>query len=99
VIRADGQDLCYFTVKLVDPNGLLNPKAENLISFTVNGPGSIIAVGNANPVSVESFQLPQRRAWHGRCLVIVKSGNTKGTITLKATAPELNPASFEILVN
>jgi beta-galactosidase len=98
-IRADGQDLCYFTVELTDTKGVCNPKAENVISFAVEGPGSIVAVGNANPVSLESYQLLQRRAWHGRCLVIVKSGSKKGIITLKALSPELKPASIDIASN
>jgi len=98
-IRADGQDLCYFTVELIDTKGVRNPKAENMISFAVAGPGSIVAVGNANPRSIESCQLPLRKAWHGRCLVIVKSETEEGSITLKATSPELRPASVEITSN
>jgi beta-galactosidase len=96
VIRADGQDLCYFTVEVTDEFGMRNPKAENLVSFSVEGPGIIMAVGNANPVSLESFQLPQRKAWHGRCLVIVKSEPKEGRITLRASAPDLKPAEIQI---
>jgi beta-galactosidase len=95
-IKADGQDLSYITVELDDANGIRNPEAENLISFSIEGPGTIIAVGNANPVSIESYQLPQRKVWHGRCLVIVKSDPKAGPIILKATTPGLNPASIEI---
>ena len=95
-IRADGQDLCYFTVELTDSRGVRNPKAENLISFAVEGPGSILAVGNADPVSLESFQLPHRKAWHGRCMVIVKSDPEEGKIKLKASSKGLPLASIEI---
>jgi beta-galactosidase len=95
-IRADGQDLSYITVELNDAAGIRNPDAENLVSFSIEGPGTIIAVGNANPVSIESYQLPQRKAWRGRCLVIVKSESKAGPIILKATAQGLNPASIEI---
>lgn len=95
-IKADGQDLSYVTVELNDATGIRNPVAESLVSFSIEGPGTIIAVGNANPVSIESYHLPQRKAWHGRCLVILKSGEKAGPIILKATAPGLNPASIEI---
>jgi len=95
-IRADGQDLCYVTVEITDTEGIRNPKAENLVSFTVEGPGTILAVGNANPVSLESYQLPQRKAWHGRCLVIIKSETKEGRITLKASSPGLVPESIQI---
>ena len=95
-IAADGQDLSYITVELTDNNGICNPKAENQVSFKLDGPGTIVGVGNANPVSLESFQLPQRKAWHGRCMVVVKSDKTAGRIILKATASGLGSASLEI---
>jgi beta-galactosidase len=95
-VKADGEDLSYVTVELTDANGIRNPEAENLIAFSIDGPGTIVAVGNANPVSIESYQLTQRKAWRGRCLVIVKSDTKAGPIILKVTAPGLNPASIEI---
>ena len=98
-IRADGQDLSYITVEFTDANGIRNPKAENLISFSIDGPGTILATGNANPVSLESYQLPQRKAWHGKCLVIVKSEKIAGRITLKASSPGMVPVSIEIESN
>ena len=97
-LKANGQDLSYITVELVDPTGMRNPKAENLVRFEIEGPGAIVGVGNANPVSTESYQAPQRKAWKGRCLVIVKSGKKDGNIKLKATADGLTPASIQINV-
>ena len=85
-ISADGQDLSYVTVELTDANGIRNPKADNLVKFSIEGEGTIVGVGNANPVSIESNQLPQRKAWRGRCLVIIKSTGKPGTISLTATA-------------
>jgi beta-galactosidase len=96
VIRADGQDLSYITVELKDSNGTTCSQADNKIRFSINGPGKIIAVGNANPVSTESFQLPERKAWHGRCLVVVKSEKDKGKILLKAESEGLDTGMTEI---
>jgi beta-galactosidase len=98
-IKADGQDLSYITVELTDENGIRNPKAENLVSFTLDGPGTILAVGNANPMSIEGFQVHQRKAWRGKCLVIVKSGTESGRIILKAKLPGFETASIEIESN
>jgi beta-galactosidase len=89
IIKADNEDLSYVTVELVDKNGTRNPNAENLIHFEIEGPGTIDGVGNANPVSVESYQLPQRKAWQGRCMVVIKSGKTPGNILLKVMSPGL----------
>lgn len=98
-IQSNGQDLSYITIELEDASGVCNPKAENLVQFTLQGPGAIAAVGNANPVSIESCEQPQRKAWHGRCLVIVKAGKQAGKITLTASAKGLKPASIVIAAN
>jgi beta-galactosidase len=95
-VKADGQDLSYVTVELVDARGVRHPKAENLFRFSVEGPGAIVGVGNANPVSTESYQQSQRKAWQGRALVVVKAGRQTGRITLRATAQGLPPASLVI---
>ena len=95
-VKADGQDLIYIIVELKDANGIRNPKAENLVRFKVDG-GTIVGVGNANPMSVESYQLPQRKAWQGRCLVIVKSNQKKGPITLTASVDGISTAKTVIV--
>jgi beta-galactosidase len=95
-LSADGQDLSYVTVELVDTNGVRNPNAENLMKFAVTGPGDIIAVANANPMSTESYQRPQRKAWQGRCLVIIKARKEPGQIMLTVSSAGLNSAKVVI---
>jgi beta-galactosidase len=97
-IQATGQDLSYITVELMDEAGIRNPKAENLVKFEIEGPAAIIGVGNANPVSLESYTLPQRNAWQGRCLVVVKSGRTPGKVVLRAKSDGLQMGVAEIEV-
>ena len=98
-ISADGQDLSYITVELVDGHGVRNPMAENLMKFDVAGPGQIVAVANANPMSTESYQSSQRKAWQGRCLLIVKSNKMAGTIMVRASTKGLVPAEIVIEAN
>ena len=95
-IKADGQDLSYITVELLDEKGNRNPKSENLVKFEIEGPGTIVGVGNANPVSTESNQASERKAWQGRCLVIIKSEHQQGKITLKATSEGLKQTDILI---
>jgi beta-galactosidase len=95
-ISADGQDLSYITIELTDEKGIRNPKAENLVKFEIEGPGTIIGTGNSNPVSTESYVKPERKAWQGRCMVIIKSENSGGKIILKASSGDLKPASITI---
>ncbi|HWA34263.1 MAG TPA: glycoside hydrolase family 2 TIM barrel-domain containing protein, partial [Cyclobacteriaceae bacterium] len=96
IISADAQDLSYVTVELVDENGIRNANAEDPVEFSLEGPGSIAGIGNGNPISVESYQQPRRKAWLGRCLVIVRSGKVPGEIRLTATANGLQKAAISI---
>ena len=98
-LKANGQDLSYITVSLTDQNGIRNPKAENLVKFEVEGPATIAGVGNSNPVSLESYQLPQRKAWQGRCMFVVKSLKKTGPIHIKASSTGINSAELTITSN
>jgi len=91
VIDADGYDLSFVTVEVLDRNGRLHPNAEDLVRFSISGPGRIAGVGNGDPASIESFQANKRKAYNGRCQVVVKSrrGAQPGTITLGARAKGL----------
>jgi beta-galactosidase len=96
LIRSNGQDLSYITVELQDKDHHLDPKATDLVRFSVEGPAIIAAVGNANPVSLESYQLPQRKVWRGKCLVVLKSTGQPGDIILHASAARVPEASVNI---
>jgi beta-galactosidase len=96
IIRADGEDLSFITVRITDNNGHICPKADNLVTFQIEGEGTITAVGNGNPISHESYQAPQRKAFHGLCLVVLKSKKKEGTIRLSASSSGLKSDTTEI---
>ncbi len=96
-LKAGAEDLVYVNVELVDEKGTRNPQAEDLIHFSINGPGTIVGVGNAHPISLESFQQPQRKAWKGRCIVIIKPQKKAGKIILNAEADGLKKAALIML--
>lgn len=93
---ASSQDLSYITVELLDSNGIRNPLAEQLVKFEINGPAVIEAVGNANPMSVESYTLPQRKTWQGRCMVVVRTTGQKGKVTVKASVDGMKQAQLDL---
>jgi len=95
-IKADGEDLSFVTVKVVDRNGTLVPSADNLVKFEVVGEGSIAAVDNGHQISHEPFKASQRKAFHGMALAIVRPKRKAGRIVLKATSDNLAPASVVI---
>jgi beta-galactosidase len=96
-IRADGCDLSFVTVEVLDAKGVLHPNAANEISFAVRGPGRIIGIGNGDPASEESFQAGKRKAYNGRCLVVVQSTRRGGKINLTAASAGLASAKAAIV--
>lgn len=96
-IKADGSDLCYVTVKIVDAAGNVVPNADNEVNFEVSGAGFIAGVDNGSQVSMESFKADRRKAFHGLCLAILQSNGKTGPIKLTAKSPGLKMA--DMLVN
>ena len=94
-IDADGKDLSFITVDIVDENGVFVPDAVNEISFTLDGPGRIIATDNGDSTDFTSFASQKRHAFSGKLLVIVQSNRGEaGDITLSATSPELGTSTI-----
>lgn len=99
VIAADGEDLSFITVKIIDKAGNFCPTANNLINFKVSGPGTIAAVGNGNAATTEPFQANYRKAFNGLCMLIIKSKNNQpGTIQIEASSDGLLLDTIEVKV-
>lgn len=97
-IKADGEDLVYVTLDILDKNNLFVPKANNMIHFKLEGPGEIIAVCNGDPTSHEAFISNSQSAFNGKCQAIIRSTKETGTIKIKAKSKGLQNASIEIKV-
>lgn len=88
-IVADGADITYITCSVRDDAGNIVPIANNLVTFTVEGPGEIIGVDNGCPIDHESLDGDQIHAFNGLCLVVIKSTTTPGKIQVKASSSGL----------
>lgn len=99
VISADGKDLSFITVSVVDRNGNLCPNVSELVKFNVKGAGSYRAGANGDPSSLDLFHLPQMHLFNGKLVAIVESSETPGTITLEANAKGLRKGSIKIQTN
>ena len=95
-IKADGRDLAFVTVKVVDKNGNLCPDAQHLVKYSVKGEGWYRAGANGDPTSLELFHLPQMKVFNGMMTAIVQSNEKAGEITLTATAKGLKSAKITI---
>ena len=96
LINADGKDLSFVTVKIMDKDGNVVPNAENLVNFKINGEAVIASVDNGDPVSHDSFKVNYRKAFHGLALAIVKAKEKAGNITITAASAGLPSASITI---
>ncbi len=95
-IRADGQDLSFVTVQILDAEGVLCPLADNLVQFEVTGAGVLKAVDNGLQTNHESFRAKQRKAFHGLCLAVVQSTEKPGKILVKASSDGLEGSELTI---
>jgi len=93
-IRSDGQDLSFITVRVTDKDGVTVARANNRINFTIEGPGQIVGTDNGDPRSFESFQAPERNAFNGLALLIVRAKpGQQGSIKVWAESGSIQSVS------
>ena len=95
-LLANGRSLVFITVEVVDKDGNLCPWAENEVFFSLNGHASIAGVDNGSPFSLERFKDNRRKAFFGKCLVVVQAGNDEGEVNLKAKSIGLEDAELKL---
>ncbi len=96
-IYADGKDLSFVTVKVTDKNGLTVPDANNQITFSIEGPGEIVATDNGDPCDFTPFPAHERKAYSGMALVIIRSKAGKpGSVVITAQSPGLRETQVVI---
>ncbi len=97
-LTADGRQLMYVHASVTDKDGILSPRAADPVKFTVTGPGEIVATDNGNPIDLQSFGSHDRRAFDGKCLVIVRArpGAAAGPVTVRAEADGLEAGQIQV---
>ena len=98
VLTADGDDMAFVTVTVVDKAGNPVPDAANLINMQVSGAGSFEAVANGDPTCLESFRQPQMHLFSGALCFIVRSGEVPGSATFTVTSKGLKKYTGTITV-
>ncbi len=97
-VQANGKELIFVTVSVVDKNGTVCPNANNLINFSAEGGGTIHAVDNGDQTSLESFVKPFRKAFSGKCMVVVNAGSQSGKTIVRASSEGLKSTEVSISV-
>ncbi len=97
-IAADGKDLSFVTIQVVDKNGIPVPDAHNIIKFEVSGAGTLAGVDNGWQTDLSSLKGSEKRAFNGLCLAILQSNGKAGNIQLKATSNGIEGAVIKVIV-
>ena len=95
-LRADGNGVCQLEFRVVDARGIRVPEAAQEVTFAVSGPAELLAAGNADLSSTENCRDATHAVFSGRGLAFLRSTDAAGDITVKATAPGLEPAVLVI---
>lgn len=95
-LRNDNQDLSFIVAEIVDRDGNVIPDSDAPISFTVSGPATVIASGNADLSSTAQYNTPDTKAWRGRAMTAVKSTRKPGAIRVTAKSPGLRSATSRL---
>ena len=96
VLKADGEDLCYVNVSLVDKDGNPVPVDSRLVKVKVTGAGSFKAVANGDPTCLEPFQQPQMHLFSGQLTVLVQAASQPGDIIVEVTGKGVKKAILKI---
>lgn len=97
-LAADGDDLAYITVRVVDRDGNVVPSDGRRVKFKVKGAGTFEATANGDPRCLLPFQNPEMDLFSGAATAIVRSSDLPGSLTFTASAHGLKPASITIPV-
>ena len=96
-LQADGKDLSFINVRVVDKNGNLCPNETRKIKFRVRGMGTYKAAANGNSACLESFQAPEMSLFSGQLTAIVQTMEEPGAIYFEASAPGVKGATLELI--
>ena len=95
-IKSNGKDLSFVTVEILDKNGNLCPRADNLLFFQVSGAGKLKAVCNGNAIDQTSFSSNYMRTFNGKMVAVIESETESGEITLGVSGGKLTSKLLRI---
>ncbi len=96
-IVSDGRDLSFLTATVADKDGLMVPRSAAQLKFEITGPGEIVSTDNGDATDHTSFQSPERKAFNGLALAIVRcKPGASDPITVSVTSEGLAPAEITL---
>jgi len=98
IIRANEKDVIHLEIDVVDKNGYFCPLASNLVEVEVSGPATILAMDNGDPIELTPYKVNQKKAFRGKCLLMLQATAESGTVTVKLNSPGLETKTVQLSV-
>jgi len=98
IIRANERDVVHLEIDVVDKNGYFCPRAANLVEIEVSGPAKILAMDNGDPIELTPYKVSQKKAFRGKCLLMLQATAEPGTVTVKLNSPGLETKTVQLSV-
>ena len=95
-LKADGEDMTFITVNILDKDGNLAPDADNQLTVSVTGAARFKGICNGDATSLEAFTKPTMKAFHGQLVIGIQSNSQQGTATVKVTGKGLKAATVTV---
>ncbi len=96
-IQGNRTDIVHIEVLISDENGVILPDADHLIEFDISGPAKLLGVENGDILDLAPHKVPSRKAFKGKCLLIIQSNGEKGQIEVEAKSDGLQTSVVKIM--
>ena len=95
-LTTDKGDLSYVVIELIDKDGNVVPTAENTLTVTVTGNGTLQGLGNADIKDEDPYFDNTHKVWKGRALAVVRSSGKRGKATIRVSSPGLKTQTINL---
>ena len=95
-LKADGDDMTFITVNVVDKDGNLCPDADNQISVSVTGAATFKGICNGDATSLEVFTRPTMKAFHGQLVIGIQSNGKTGDAIVKVSGTGIKAQTVKV---
>jgi beta-galactosidase len=96
-VKSNQTDVVHIEAQITDKNGVMLPDADNLIEFEVSGPAKLLGVENGDILDLAPHKVKYRKAFKGKCLLLLQSTKEQGNIEVKAKSDGLKSSVVKII--
>ena len=98
-VRANKTDVVHIEITICDKNDVILPEANHLVEFEISGPAKLLGVENGDILDLAPHKVLSRKAFKGKCLLLIQTTDEQGEITIKAHSKGLESAITSIVTN